>query len=152
LKAKQEEGDILAFLTGQGEIEALEKLLITRSKMLPEGTLKVLFFSLPVLVFSFVRGVVRKRIIGNFFSLCGRKLLLFDLHASSINKNQIEPCPLYGAQTTHRQQKVFLPTPPGCRKVVLCTNIAETSVTVPSIKYDFFNNPLSRFVICFKVT
>lgn len=62
---------------------------------------------------------------------------------------KLEPCPLYGAQTTHKQQKVFLPTPTGCRKVVLCTNIAETSVTVPSIKYYtlLLHDLFTRYVI-----
>ena len=31
--------------------------------------------------------------------------------------------------------KVFQATPPGCRKVVLATNIAETSITIPGVKY-----------------
>lgn len=45
------------------------------------------------------------------------------------------PCPLFGAQTSGVQQQVFAPTPPGHRKVVLATNIAETSLTVPNIRY-----------------
>ena len=33
------------------------------------------------------------------------------------------------------QSKIFDPTPPGARKVVLATNIAETSLTIDGIKY-----------------
>lgn len=44
-------------------------------------------------------------------------------------------CPLYGAQSSEQQQSAFEPTPRGCRKVVLATNIAETSITVPNIKF-----------------
>jgi hypothetical protein len=44
-------------------------------------------------------------------------------------------CPLFGALTTQKQQRVFESAPRGIRKIVLCTNIAETSVTVPDIKY-----------------
>lgn len=33
------------------------------------------------------------------------------------------------------QAKIFEPTPPGARKVVLATNIAETSLTIDGIKY-----------------
>jgi HrpA-like RNA helicase len=44
-------------------------------------------------------------------------------------------CPLYAAQSTEQQQEAFEPTPRDCRKVVLATNIAETSITVPNIKF-----------------
>lgn len=33
------------------------------------------------------------------------------------------------------QAKIFAPTPPGARKVVLATNIAETSLTIDGIIY-----------------
>ena len=33
------------------------------------------------------------------------------------------------------QQEVFSPTSPGCRKIILATNIAETSITIPDVKY-----------------
>lgn len=33
------------------------------------------------------------------------------------------------------QAKIFEPTPPGARKVVLATNIAETSLTIDGIKW-----------------
>lgn len=44
-------------------------------------------------------------------------------------------CPLYAAQSSEQQEKAFEKTPKGCRKVVLATNIAETSITVPNIKF-----------------
>lgn len=36
--------------------------------------------------------------------------------------------------TLQPQAKIFEPTPPGARKVVLATNIAETSLTIDGIK------------------
>jgi pre-mRNA-splicing factor ATP-dependent RNA helicase DHX16 len=57
-------------------------------------------------------------------------------------------CPLYSSLPAELQQKAFDPTPKGTRKVILATNIAETSVTVPGIVYvidcgyekaDFYN-------------
>ncbi|XP_022098582.1 putative ATP-dependent RNA helicase DHX33 [Acanthaster planci] len=43
--------------------------------------------------------------------------------------------PMYAALPSHLQLKVFQPTPPGKRKIILSTNIAETSVTIPGIKH-----------------
>lgn len=49
------------------------------------------------------------------------------------------PClkvyPLYSSLPTHQQLDVFRSTPRGMRKVILSTNIAETSVTISGIKY-----------------
>ena len=38
--------------------------------------------------------------------------------------------PLHGELPAAEQSKVFAPPPRGQRKVVLCTNVAETSLTV----------------------
>lgn len=37
--------------------------------------------------------------------------------------------------STHRQVRVFTKAPPGCRRIVVATNIAETSVTVEGVVY-----------------
>lgn len=42
---------------------------------------------------------------------------------------------LYAAQQPNFQQKVFAKTKEGWRKVILATNIAETSITIPGVKY-----------------
>ncbi|KAG0254858.1 putative ATP-dependent RNA helicase dhr2 [Actinomortierella ambigua] len=80
-------GDILIFLTGQEEIENLEKLIEEYSVDLPTRFGKLI------------------------------------------------PCPIFAAQDSATQQKIFEPTPAGCRKVILATNIAETSITIPNIRY-----------------
>lgn len=46
-------------------------------------------------------------------------------------------CPIYGNLPTELQAKIFEPTPPGARKIVLATNIAETSLTVDGIKVGY---------------
>lgn len=43
-------------------------------------------------------------------------------------------CPLYGALSLQDQRKAILPAPAGQRKVVLATNIAETSLTIEGIR------------------
>lgn len=43
--------------------------------------------------------------------------------------------PIYSNLPTDMQAKIFEPTPKGARKVVLATNIAETSLTIDGIIY-----------------
>ena len=42
--------------------------------------------------------------------------------------------PVYANLPSDMQTKIFEPTPPGARKIVLATNIAETSLTIDGIK------------------
>lgn len=44
-------------------------------------------------------------------------------------------CPIYANLPSELQSKIFEPTPPKARKVVLATNIAETSLTIDGIVY-----------------
>ncbi|CAI6334953.1 unnamed protein product [Periconia digitata] len=44
-------------------------------------------------------------------------------------------CPIYSALPQEEQGKIFLPAPPGGRKVILATNIAETSLTVDGVRF-----------------
>ena len=41
--------------------------------------------------------------------------------------------PLHGGLTAEAQRRAFAPAPAGSRKVVLSTNVAETSVTIPDV-------------------
>lgn len=79
--------DILVFLTGQEEIEALARTCRDISKHLPDG--------------------------------CGPMVVV----------------PLYASLPPVQQLRVFQPAPKGSRKVILSTNIAETSVTISGIKF-----------------
>lgn len=80
-------GDILVFLTGQEEIEAMEANLQETARKL------------------------------------GSKI------------KEMVICPIYANLPTDLQAKIFEPTPPNARKVVLATNIAETSLTIDGIVY-----------------
>ena len=43
--------------------------------------------------------------------------------------------PVYSAQPSEMQTRIFEPAPPGTRKVVIATNIAEASLTIDGIYY-----------------
>jgi hypothetical protein len=43
--------------------------------------------------------------------------------------------PLYSLLPSDKQMRVFQPPPPGHRLVVVSTNVAETSLTIPGIRY-----------------
>ena len=45
------------------------------------------------------------------------------------------PLPMYGSLPHLDQLKVFQRTPNDCRKIIVATNIAETSITIPNIVY-----------------
>ncbi|XP_070836021.1 ATP-dependent RNA helicase TDRD9 [Chaetodon trifascialis] len=60
---------------------------------------------------------------------------------------RLQVYPLHSTVTLEEQNGVFLSPVPGYRKVILSTNIAESSVTVPDVKYviDFC---LARRLVC----
>ncbi|KKY24347.1 putative atp-dependent rna helicase [Phaeomoniella chlamydospora] len=68
--------------------------------------------------------------VENLLSLCHQ-------YAMNLPPNvpKLSILPLFAALPQAAQQTVFEPTPRGHRKVILSTNIAETSVTVPGIRY-----------------
>jgi ATP-dependent RNA helicase DHX8/PRP22 len=49
--------------------------------------------------------------------------------------DKLLPCPLYAAMPPAQQLLAFEPAPAGTRKVILATNIAESSITVEGIMY-----------------
>ncbi|RMZ92406.1 hypothetical protein DV736_g358, partial [Chaetothyriales sp. CBS 134916] len=53
--------------------------------------------------------------------------------ASSLPKLLV--LPLYAALPSHLQQRIFEHTPKFTRKVIIATNIAETSITVPGVRH-----------------
>jgi ATP-dependent RNA helicase DHX37/DHR1 len=49
--------------------------------------------------------------------------------------NTLHVLPLYALLDFQKQQEVFKPPPKGTRLCVVATNVAETSITIPNIKY-----------------
>lgn len=43
--------------------------------------------------------------------------------------------PLYAMLSAKQQNKIFQTLPPNCRLIVVATNVAETSITIPGIRY-----------------
>uniref|UniRef100_A0AAR2L012 ATP-dependent RNA helicase TDRD9 n=1 Tax=Pygocentrus nattereri TaxID=42514 RepID=A0AAR2L012_PYGNA len=66
-------------------------------------------------------------------------------------RKRLQVYPLHSTVSLEEQNGVFLVPVPGYRKVILSTNIAESSVTVPDVKYviDFC---LARHLVCDKET
>ncbi|KAK4695711.1 ATP-dependent RNA helicase DHX37/DHR1, partial [Lecanoromycetidae sp. Uapishka_2] len=61
----------------------------------------------------------------------------FDLQDSTPASSQIYVLPLYSQLQTKDQLKVFEKPPENARLIVLATNVAETSLTIPGIRYVF---------------
>ncbi len=106
-------GDILVFLTGQDEIENLARLL---RQVLQEENEKS-----------------KQQWTGDQVQSLGDVQNTPSAHSVV---SGVSVCPLYAALPPEQQLLAFEEKPPGCsRKIVLATNIAETSVTIPDIKY-----------------
>ncbi|KAL2903601.1 putative pre-mRNA-splicing factor ATP-dependent RNA helicase DEAH4 [Bienertia sinuspersici] len=88
IHVKEQEGDILIFMTGQEDIEKLVKKLEDRVRSLEEG--------------SVMDAVIY---------------------------------PLHGSLPPELQVRVFNPPPKNCRRFIVSTNIAETSLTVDGVVY-----------------
>lgn len=88
IHVKEQEGDVLIFMTGQDDIEKLVKKLEERVQSLEEGS-------------------------------CMDAIIL----------------PLHGSLPPQMQVRVFNPPPPNCRRFIVATNIAETSLTLDGIVF-----------------
>eukprot|EP00126_Sphaerothecum_destruens_P000316 Sdes_comp10372_c0_seq1m2027 len=69
--------------------------------------------------------------------------LLLEYQSKRASKPEVEPieslrmliCPIFAALPSAEQMKAFEKAPEGYRKVILATNIAETSVTISGVRY-----------------
>ncbi|WAT07661.1 ATP-dependent helicase HrpB [Rouxiella badensis] len=84
------------------------------------------------------------RIVSRLMAENSGSMLLFLPGVAEITRTQnlltgrlsddVDLCPLYGALSLEQQQKAIQPASTGRRKVVLATNIAETSLTIEGIR------------------
>ena len=61
----------------------------------------------------------------------------FEIEDSTPSSSRIHILPLYSQLQTKDQLRVFQPPPENTRLIVLATNVAETSLTIPGIRYVF---------------
>lgn len=68
-----------------------------------------------------------------------QELDINDEQSEALSQSQTAPplwvLPLYSLLPSNRQQKVFAPPPEGSRLCVVSTNVAETSLTIPNVRY-----------------
>lgn len=114
LHLSEPEGDILCFLTGEKEI--MQAVQHTKRALLSQGW--------------YVVGDSRD---DSLLSRSGRTSS--PSSPSSTSVTDVVVLPLYGALSLPDQRKVFARYPAGTRKIIFCTNIAETSVTVDGVVY-----------------
>ena len=89
-----------------------------------------------------IRGIIRKTINNPdggdmLIFLPGEadiRKCIFQINTYMPEAKDLEIYPLYGALTREEQVRVFTLTSPGKRKVVVATNIAETSLTIDGIR------------------
>lgn len=120
----EEDGDILVFLPGSEEIENMASLL--RKHLREESELAVSLRNKDNNVLQSSNDIVQ--------SIKGIGTDLSNGHGSIVNGVLV--CVLYAALPPEAQMFAFKPKPNGCkRKIILATNIAETSVTLDGIRY-----------------
>jgi ATP-dependent RNA helicase DHX37/DHR1 len=142
-------GGMLVFLTGQEEIHRLRKRLdlTFRGGMssAPEPKVRVSGSEVPIEAEDVEFGAADDRHGRDDYDK-----LEFDSDDEEDEKDfeieegepgtgprRLHILPLYSLLPTTQQMKVFKPPPEGSRLVVLATNVAETSLTIPGIRYVF---------------
>ncbi|KAK1778393.1 P-loop containing nucleoside triphosphate hydrolase protein [Copromyces sp. CBS 386.78] len=143
-------GGMLVFMTGQGEIAQLSKRLKARfgGGMNTASTTKVRISAneAPMEVEDIDFGDVDDDRNNNdrdddHISIASDqeedKEFEIEDQESGTGPLKMHILPLFSLLPTKEQMKVFEPPPEGHRLVILATNVAETSLTIPGIKYVF---------------
>ncbi|TPX20374.1 putative ATP-dependent RNA helicase DHR1 [Coccidioides immitis] len=145
-------GGFLVFLTGQGEIKLLAKRLRQALKSTHESD----GLQAKVQIFAAEASIEAEDIeLGEeHLRLEGEEDDASDIEIEGLDDNEDEDefdqeegamdsttkvhiLPLYSQLPTKEQLRIFEPVPEGSRLIVLATNVAETSLTIPGIRYVF---------------
>lgn len=142
-------GGMLVFLTGQNEITALAKRLEDnfenhRSSMSSNRKVRITATEAPLETEDFDFGDLSSKFDeldngdneedGEFEEGDDQA---FEIGEDAPSSSRIQVLPLYSQLQTKDQLRVFEPSPANTRIIVLATNVAETSLTIPGIRYVF---------------
>ncbi|KAF9892545.1 putative ATP-dependent RNA helicase DHR1 [Aspergillus nanangensis] len=146
-------GGILVFLTGQNEIRDLSKRLKQAFKPTQRGEstqakVQISANDAPLEAEDLDLGNTDMSNIGNEDDYESDLEITgldepeddgeFDLGEEAMGSStRVHVLPLYSQLPTKEQLKVFEEPPEGSRLIILATNVAETSLTIPGIKYVF---------------
>lgn len=67
--------------------------------------------------------------------MCDAQILYERMQSLGPSVPELIILPVYSAQPSEMQTRIFEPAPQGTRKVVIATNIAEASLTIDGIYY-----------------
>ncbi|KAI1911748.1 putative ATP-dependent RNA helicase DHR1 [Ophidiomyces ophidiicola] len=148
-------GGFLVFLTGQGEIKLLAKRLnqalkSTHTPNSSQGKVRICPAEAPLEADDIAFGEENLKLQGEeedaesdieFRGLDDDgedEWDEFDQEEGPMDSGtQAHILPLYSQLPTKEQLKIFEPVPEGSRLIVLATNVAETSLTIPGVRYVF---------------
>ncbi|AHH08799.1 ATP-dependent endopeptidase Lon [Borrelia anserina BA2] len=84
-----------------------------------------------------ISGIIKEKKEGDILIfLSGEKEIketIKEIHELN-SKQDLVILPLYGRMAKEAQEQIFMPTPKNKRKIIVSTNIAETSITIENIK------------------
>jgi ATP-dependent RNA helicase HrpB len=85
-------------------------------------------------VLVFLPGAREIRRVQSFIESAMGKAAPGRTRAAAANCDSLQVLPLFGELAAEDQEAALMPAAPGVRKVVLATNIAETSLTIPGVR------------------
>ncbi|GAU30239.1 hypothetical protein TSUD_67910 [Trifolium subterraneum] len=121
IHVRQPEGDILIFMTGQEDIEKLVSKLEDKVRALDEGS------CMDAIIIP-LHGSLPPELQASISLLFFYKFIRF----LETSKDSVL---LHGFGKKMTEVRVFSPPPPDCRRIIVATNIAETSLTVDGVVY-----------------